>query len=244
VSFDAIRWALAQSVSKSSAKFLLVAMADCVNADNAEMVCWPSYAYLARITEMNTKTVEACVSRLKEEGFIVDTGKRSGGTGKVVVYRLNDPNLGVVTPGPQDASYGTISPANTPKFGVIAGDGNDPKKCNKRPQKVVLMTPKTGVRTSNGTRKEAGSAARPPVIAGVSECLMADYMAVRKAKRAGPLTDTAISALHREAEKAGITVSEAIQFCCENSWQGFNAGWYADRVAQGSGIKQHREQFV
>lgn len=241
MSFDAIRWALAQSVPKSSTKFLLVVMADCVNAENAEMVCWPSYAYLARVTEMNTKTVEACISRLKEEGFIVDTGKRAGGTGKVVVYRLNDPVSGVITPGPQDASAGSVSPVNTPKYGVIKPDGNDPKKCNKSPQKVVLMTPKTGSRTSNGTKKEAGRAL--PVIAGVPDSLIADYMAVRKAKRAGPLTDTAISALHREAEKAGLTACEAVQFCCENSWQGFNAGWYLERIGSGS-QQAKKESFV
>ena len=91
MSFDAIRWALAQSVSKSSAKFLLVAMADCVNAENVEPICWPSYSYLSGVTGMDTKTIEACVSRLKQEVFIVDTGKRAGTTGKVVVYRLNDP---------------------------------------------------------------------------------------------------------------------------------------------------------
>jgi hypothetical protein len=39
-----------------------------------------------------------------------------------------------------------------------------------------------------------------------------------------------IAGLLREATKAGITPAEAVTFCCEAGWQGFNAGWYADRT--------------
>ena len=71
-----------------------------------------------------------------------------------------------------------------------------------------------------------------PAIPGVPPELLNDWLAVRKAKRAGPLTPTAIAALHREAAKVGLSACEAVQFCCEASWQGFNAGWYAERQAK------------
>lgn len=64
---------------------------------------------------------------------------------------------------------------------------------------------------------------------GVPENMLADFIAVRKAKRAGPLTDTAIAGLKREAAKAGLTLEQAVRACIEFGWQGFNAGWYADR---------------
>lgn len=64
---------------------------------------------------------------------------------------------------------------------------------------------------------------------GVPPQLLADYMEVRKTKRAGKLTDTAIDGLKREADKAGISLFDAVTACCEYSWIGFNAGWYADR---------------
>lgn len=51
---------------------------------------------------------------------------------------------------------------------------------------------------------------------------------MRKAKRA-PLNDTALDGIRREAAKAGIGLGEAVAACCEFGWQGFNAGWYAER---------------
>jgi len=74
-----------------------------------------------------------------------------------------------------------------------------------------------------------GEKAQAPTLPGVSAELLADYMAVRKAKKAGALTQTAVDGLQREADAAGITLAEAITACCEFGWQGFNAGWYADR---------------
>jgi hypothetical protein len=69
-----------------------------------------------------------------------------------------------------------------------------------------------------------------PVLEGVSAELLADYLQVRKAKKAGPLTDTAIAGLQREAGKAGLTLALAVTACVEFGWQGFNAGWYAERT--------------
>jgi DNA-binding transcriptional regulator YiaG len=60
--------------------------------------------------------------------------------------------------------------------------------------------------------------------------LLKDWEAIRKAKRAGPLTKTAIKGLQREADKAGISLEAAVTACVEASWQGFNADWYAGRT--------------
>ena len=64
----------------------------------------------------------------------------------------------------------------------------------------------------------------------VDSQILSDYIEVRKAKKAGPLTATAVAGLRREAEKAGLTCEGAVQACCEFGWQGFNAGWYSQRV--------------
>lgn len=71
---------------------------------------------------------------------------------------------------------------------------------------------------------------KPLRIDGVPDELLRDYLEVRKAKRAGKLTPTAIKGLQREAGKAGITLEQAIEACCEFGWQGFRADWYADRA--------------
>lgn len=260
MSFDAIRWALAQSVPKSSAKFVLVAMADCVNAEDApDMLCWPSYRLLAQRTGQDLKTVEAGVKRLRDLGFIEDSGERQGRTGSVVVYRLSDTKNGVALPRPEPrfrsasnvkssepkaAEHSNNVATSNPVFGVtaeIASDPvfprSDPVFPDKRPRFSDEATPKTGGGISkgirNGTSKEPGNGNAMPQIDGVPESLVNDWLKVRKDKRAGPITGTVIRGLEREAGKAGVTVADAVTFCCEAGWQGFNAGWYLERMAKG-----------
>lgn len=67
----------------------------------------------------------------------------------------------------------------------------------------------------------------------VSIDVWADFLAIRKAKRA-PLTQTAWSGLVREAKKAGISVAEAVEYVVVKNWQSFNAEWW--RKAEGRNI--------
>jgi uncharacterized protein YdaU (DUF1376 family) len=59
----------------------------------------------------------------------------------------------------------------------------------------------------------------------VPEELWSDWLRVRKAKRSGAVTETALAGIRREAERAGLSLSDAIRVCCERSWVGFNAEW-------------------
>ena len=83
--------------------------------------------------------------------------------------------------------------------------------------------------TDTDTEKEGEkrpSAYAPPLPAD----LLKDFLQVRKAKKAGPITQTVVAGLQREADKAGISLIDAVTACCEFGWQGFNAQWYADRT--------------
>ena len=80
-------------------------------------------------------------------------------------------------------------------------------------------------------RKRSATAARPD---DVAEPVWQDFQRLRAQKRA-PLTDTALAGLRREAAKAGVGLEAALAYCCEQGWQGFNAGWYADRVGARAG---------
>ncbi|RKW12229.1 MAG: hypothetical protein D8H94_11940 [Cardiobacterium sp.] len=68
---------------------------------------------------------------------------------------------------------------------------------------------------------------------GVDAQVAADWLAVRKAKRAA-LTQTALDGMVDEAHKAGISVAEAVRICAARGWQGFRASWnWRDDVPQG-----------
>lgn len=60
--------------------------------------------------------------------------------------------------------------------------------------------------------------------------LLSDYLKVRKAKKAGDLTETAFKGIEREALAAGLTVIQVIQMCCERGWVGFKAEWLKTEV--------------
>jgi hypothetical protein len=59
---------------------------------------------------------------------------------------------------------------------------------------------------------------------GVSQSVWADFLQLRKVKRA-PLTETALESIRKESAKAGFTLSEALAECCSRGWQGFKAEW-------------------
>ena len=61
---------------------------------------------------------------------------------------------------------------------------------------------------------------------GVSESVWADFLTVRRAKKA-PLTQTALDGIQREAAKAGMGLHDALALCCARGWQGFKADWVA-----------------
>jgi len=67
---------------------------------------------------------------------------------------------------------------------------------------------------------------------GVSDSVWRDFLRIRKAKRA-PMTDTALSGIRAEAEKAGLTLQQALQTCCARGWQGFKAEWLNDQKSGG-----------
>jgi len=100
----------------------------------------------------------------------------------------------------------------------------------KRPCNVTVTAQEADTETEADTEKEGEkkpSAYAPPLPAD----LLNDWIGVRKAKKAGPITKTVMAGIAREAEKAGVTLIDAVTACCEFGWQGFNAQWYADRTA-------------
>ncbi len=247
MSYEAVSWAMAQQVGKSSTKFVLVAMAECVNGKDADMLCFPSVQALSSTTEQDRKTVMDNLQRLREMGFIEDTGARRGITGQVPVYRLKSPESGTIKTGqphPSDSPNSPeIPPPNSTENGTSTKNGTVPvfpPNSTEIPIKQYRFSLPTVPKTGHGTRKEQGieqgrnkeksACASMP---GVPDQLFSDYLAVRKAKKAGPLTTTAINGLIREAEKAGKTLEEAVTICCERGWQSLRADWLIDRQPTG-----------
>jgi hypothetical protein len=63
---------------------------------------------------------------------------------------------------------------------------------------------------------------------GIDPKVWCDWLTVRKQKRRGPPTATAMKKIEREATTAKLTVAQAIQISAEKGWAGFEAQWLAD----------------
>jgi len=86
---------------------------------------------------------------------------------------------------------------------------------------TVLPVTGTGTETKTDIQKPSASALPPD---GVSDSVWQDFLKIRKAKKA-PMTDTALDGIRREAQKAGLSLAQALQECCSRGWQGFKADW-------------------
>lgn len=86
MSIEAMVWVFDQDIKPSTAKFVLLALADNCREEG---IVWPSLSEICRKTSMNIKTVIANLDILEELGVLVDTGDREGATGQIKVYRIN-----------------------------------------------------------------------------------------------------------------------------------------------------------
>lgn len=162
MSVEAITWALKQSLPNSSAKFVLTVIANC--ADGKEFLAFPSIAYIAEATSQDPKTVKVNIKRLKEWGFIEDSGKRCGGTGQVIVYRINVGKNGPV----KEAQKRTTSKNGPSPI--------DPDNRSENGGKEVQKRQVTGPKTDHGyvskrnepseNRQSSSPTASPPAARG------------------------------------------------------------------------------
>ena len=66
--------------------------------------------------------------------------------------------------------------------------------------------------------------------AGVSDGVIDDWLAHRKAKKA-PVSETAVAGIEREAAKAGVSLESALSTMCSRGWTGFKADWVISDLA-------------
>ena len=65
---------------------------------------------------------------------------------------------------------------------------------------------------------------------GITDDLAKDFQKHRKAKKA-EITVTAMEGFQREADKAGISIIEAVTISIERGWVGFKSDWHVNQAA-------------
>lgn len=82
-------------------------------------------------------------------------------------------------------------------------------------------------------KQDQKTAPEGDLLAEVDPQVAADFKALRVRLRS-PITPTAMAGIRREADKAGMTLGEALAMCCERGWRGFKAEWVGEGRARGS----------
>lgn len=112
--------------------------------------------------------------------------------------------------------------------------GGRPKKTQSEPSgNQDRNLTETGSKANQEPRTKNQEKKTPQVadlFPDVSEKVLTAFVALRKSLRA-PITELAVEGIKREADKAGITLEQALTLCCERSWRGFKAEWVKDKPA-------------
>lgn len=102
---------------------------------------------------------------------------------------------------------------------MLAADTQHDTSSAPSPSPSPSLTP--NVLTSIEVNARARAAPPPD---GVPDAVWKDFKKLRSAKKA-PVTETAMAGIAREADKAGLSLSDALAMCCERGWSGFKAKW-------------------
>lgn len=112
----------------------------------------------------------------------------------------------------------------------LATDGNIKEISGSGDRSVVIPESRlqSPLREDNKKNTKKSSIDRPEEI---PDQLWRDFLQIRKAKNL-PLTPTALAGIRREADKAGMDLTEALTQCCESGWAGFKAEWIKNLNSQ------------
>ena len=219
LSFKAAAWAIDSDLPENGQqKLLLIVLADCHNTDNGR--CDPSLQYLCTKTKMSRSTVIRCLARLIELGLIAREARFSSGmqTSNSYEIRMDSPAVDAVShrhPPVSDrhppVSHRHPGGVTQTPMGVSGGHPN---------QEMNLE-----VNREKNKKRATARAVLCPV--GVDDQIWNDFVIHRKLLKA-PITETALAGIEREADKAGLSLNDALRICCERSWRGFKADWVAD----------------
>lgn len=228
-------WAWKTSVQRSSDRLVLLALAELSNSESAK--CWPSVETICEMTSMNRKTVLSVLGRLESIGVIY-VQKRQGVAN---LYTLAVPKTVPVPEAGQVPK--TVRGVSQKRDDTSTKNGTEPvpktgHRTSKEPIKEPVNEPisRLTFEPEKPKRKRRTPPAKPQEL---TDQTWKDWNAQRNAKHA-PISETVVKKFRAEAEKAGISLEEAVQYSIFRGWQGFQADWYLKNLAKEKAISTNR----
>lgn len=101
-----------------------------------------------------------------------------------------------------------------------------PIPCLTIPKKKIKDKEKNVAKAPHSIANETIKKVEKPE--SVDDGIWRDFMTHRKTKKAA-ITETALKGFIREAEKAEVSLDDALRITVERGWVGFKADWYAEK---------------
>ncbi|HHX2257513.1 TPA: helix-turn-helix domain-containing protein [Haemophilus influenzae] len=192
-------------VGNPARKLVLLKLADNANDDG---ICFPSYQYIADKCEMTRRSAISHIEYLIKMGLVSKKERKNkdGSISNLYFLHLEQGSENFAL-GSENISLGSenfalggsenISPITSHSLEPV----NEPKKTTQKSESEILLEQ-----------------------FGITGQLAKDFIAHRKAKK-GVINQTQLNRLQKQADKAGISICEAVEICIERNWQGFNASW-------------------
>lgn len=192
-------------VGNPARKLVLLKLADNANDDG---ICFPSYQYIADKCEMTRRSAINHIEYLIKMGLVSKKERKNkdGSISNLYFLHLEQGSENFAL-GSENISLGSenfalggsenISPRTSHSLEPV----NKPKKTTQKSEAEILLER-----------------------FGITGQLAKDFIAHRKAKK-GVINQTQLNRLQKQADKAGISICEAVEICIERNWQGFNASW-------------------
>lgn len=192
-------------VGNPARKLVLLKLADNANDDG---ICFPSYQYIADKCEMTRRSAISHIECLIKMGLVSKKERKNkdGSISNLYLLHLEQGSENFALGG-ENISLGSenfalggsenISPITSHSLEPV----NEPKKTTQKSESEILLER-----------------------FGITGQLAKDFIAHRKTKR-GAISETQLSRLQKQADKAGISICEVVEICIERNWQGFNASW-------------------
>lgn len=185
-------------VGNPARKLVLLKLADNANDDG---ICFPSYQYIADKCEMTRRSAISHIEYLIKMGLVSKKERKNkdGSISNLYFLHLEQGSENFALGSENFALGGSenISPRTSHSLEPV----NEPKKTTQKSEAEMLLEQ-----------------------FGITGQLAKDFIAHRKAKK-GVINQTQLNRLQKQADKAGISICEAVEICIERNWQGFNASW-------------------
>jgi len=203
---------------RSTPKLVLLALCDCAN-DQGE--CYPSVPTLMEKCSAGERTVQDAIALLEREGYM----RREFRTGRSTVYLIADPRNWRTPAAAAPPQIPHPTPAVTaPPPPQTA----HPTPANGAPITIKEPSIEPSRKQEARARKRADSLPCPD---GVTDDTWADWLLLRKAKRA-PVSGTVLRQAQAEAIKAGISLEAFLRIWCARGSQGLEAAWLKPQERQ------------